>query len=150
MRKTALTLALLLILTACSGGGAAPKEYDPEAAAKAVVDSGAFSETLEPLDADLITGIYGLDPVPDSAVAYSSTGATAEEVVVLKYADKDSCDAGWKALQKRVEDQRAACDGYLPAELPKLDKALISQVGNTVLLVVASDSAAASKALGLG
>ena len=148
MRKL-VTAALLLglVLTACGPAPAEVKQYDPETTAQALLDSGAFSETLEPLDADLISGVYGLTAAPESASAHTSTGATAEEVVVLVYADADGAAAGKADLERRVADQREACDGYLPLELPKLDSALISQVGNSVLLVVASDYDAARKAL---
>ena len=40
-------LAFTLILAACSGGGAPAGAYDPDATAQALLDSGAFSETLE-------------------------------------------------------------------------------------------------------
>lgn len=144
MRKRSVILVLLLLLSGCAGG--AEQAYS-EKTAEALLDSGAFSEKLEPLATDLIAGLYGLDPVPESAVAYASTGATAEEVVVLQYADKDGADAGLAALQQRVAAQKEACKGYLPLELPKLEKAKVLVAGNTVLLVVAADYEKADEAL---
>ena len=57
-------LAFTLILAACSGGGAPAGAYDPAATAQALLDSGAFSEALEALDADLISSLYGLESQP--------------------------------------------------------------------------------------
>lgn len=140
-------LALALSLAACSGGGKDSAGYDPAAVSKALLDSGAFSETLEALDADLITGFYGLETAPEEAAVYTSTGATAEEVAVMTFADQESADAALTAMETRVADQKAACEGYLPAELPKLDKAIVKESGKSVLLVVANDPEKAQAAL---
>lgn len=139
-------LALTLSLAACSGGKD-PAGYDPAAVSKALLDSGAFSETLEALDADLVKGLYGLETGPEEAAVYTSTGATAEEVAVMTFAGQEAADAALKAMEARVADQKAACEGYLPAELPKLDKAILRQSGKSVLLVVANDAEKAQAAL---
>lgn len=133
------TLALVLALAACSGGSKAAAEYDPAATSAALLDSGAFSETLEPLDADLVPDLYGLEVAPDEAAVYTSTGATAEEVAVMKFADQSAADAALTALETRVADQKEACQDYLPAEMPKLEQAVVKESGKSVLLLVASD-----------
>ena len=44
---------LCLALTACGGGGAVGQTpYDPETAAQALLDSGAFSDALDTVDQD--------------------------------------------------------------------------------------------------
>lgn len=139
-------LALVLALSACSGGKTAAG-YDPAAVSKALLDSGAFSETLEALDADLVPGLYGLETAPEEEAVYTSTGATAEEVAVMEFAGQEAADAALKALETRVSDQKDACRDYLPAELPKLEKAVVKESGKTVLLVVANDYEKARSAL---
>ena len=139
---------LCLALTACGGGGAVGQTpYDPETAAQALLDSGAFSEALEALDADLISSLYGLESQPEAAAVYTSTGATAEEIAVLVFSTQEEADDARKALEARVSDQKDACEGYLPAELPKLEQAIVKESGSSVLLVVANDSQAAQAAL---
>lgn len=138
-------LALILLLSAC--GGTPAQEYDPGETAQALLDSAAFSEALEALELDFLPDVYGVGGTVSDGVIYASTGATAEEIVVLKMAAKADADQALAQLQKRVEDQKAACEGYLPLELPKLDKAIVKQVGSSVLLVVANDGEAAQKAL---
>ncbi|MFR3078276.1 MAG: DUF4358 domain-containing protein [Intestinimonas butyriciproducens] len=139
-------LAFTLILAACSGGGAPAGAYDPDATAQALLDSGAFSEALEALDADMISSLYGLESQPEAA-ASASTGATAEEIAVLVFSTQEEADDARKALEARVSDQKDACEGYLPAELPKLEQAIVKESGSSVLLVVANDSQAAQAAL---
>ena len=57
--------------------------------------------------------------------------------------------AALEAVQAHVSDRREseAETQYKPEDLPKLDKALTEQAGNTVLLVVCADYDAAQKAL---
>lgn len=111
------------------------------------LDSGAFSETLEALDADLISSLYGLESQPEAAAVYTSTGATAEEIAVLVFSTQEEAANARKALEARVSDQKDACEGYLPSELPKLEQAIVKESGSSVLLVVANDSQAAQAAL---
>ena len=99
-------LAFTLILAACSGGGAPAGAYDPDATAQALLDSGAFSEALEALDADLISSLYGLESQPEAAAVYTSTGATAEEIAVLVFSTQEEADDARKALEARVSDQK--------------------------------------------
>ena len=115
-------LALCLCLSACGGGGkTAAKSYDPAATAQALLDSRAFTDTLDTLDKDTAAAMYGID---------ASTAKTAKE-----------------ALDKRVSDQIEALKSYMPAEVDKLNHAIVEQSGNTALLVVAADADAAQKVL---
>ena len=134
-------LAFTLILAACSGGGAPAGAYDPDATAQALLDSGAFSEALEALDADLISSLYGLESQPEAAAVYTSTGATAEEIAVLVFSTQEEADDARKALEARVSDQKDACEGYLPAELPKLEQAIVKESGSSATISAAEIAA---------
>ena len=70
-----------------------------------------------------------------------------EEIAVLVFSTQEEADDARKALEARVSDQKDACEGYLPAELPKLEQAIVKESGSSVLLVVANDSQAAQAAL---
>ncbi|MEG1240965.1 MAG: hypothetical protein RSD46_06450, partial [Oscillospiraceae bacterium] len=78
-------LPLFLALTLLAGCGPKPAtSYDPAATAKALNDSGCFSETLEPLEQEVFCALYGLDAATlTDGVVYASTGSTAEEFAVL-------------------------------------------------------------------
>ncbi len=146
-----LCCALLLALSAaCSSGQPeAAAAYDPASTAQALLDSGAFSQELEALDADIIAPNYGLTDEPEEAVAYTSLEGGYEQLAVLKLADeaaaKTACDTltAYVAAQKETE----ADVQYKPEDLPKLEQAVVKQAGNTVLLVVANDYAKADAAL---
>ena len=137
---------LCLALTACGGGGAVGQTpYDPETAAQALLDSGAFSDALDTVDQDTAAALYGIDAdtITGSAV-YTSLSAGAEEIAVLVLTDEDAAAA---ALDARVADQKAVLESYQPDEVSKLDSAIVEQRGNSVLLAVAADAEKARAAL---
>ena len=143
-------LVLLLALSACGGGK--EEGFDPTAATQALLDSGAYSETLEQLDSDIAFQMFGFsawgeDPaVIEGSVVYYSTGATSECAAVI-LADQEVLDQVEESLQAWLSDQQAALADYQPQELPKLEGAILERRGNTVLLAVANDRQAAQAAL---
>lgn len=155
-RLTAVLLAFscLFALTACGGGGtdADPTGYTTEALTF-IADAGAFSEELETLDADTAFLLYkfsdyGLerDALTDCAVLRSA-GATCEEGAVLIWETEEQAGQAEEALLDYIQGQIDANVDYRPAEIPKLEEARVSQLGSTVLLVVANDMAAAEEAV---
>ena len=103
---------LCLALTACGGGGAVGQTpYDPETAAQALLDSGAFSDALDTVDQDTAAALYGIDAdtITGSAV-YTSLSAGAEEIAVLVLTDEDAAAAALDGLEARVADQKAVLE----------------------------------------
>lgn len=151
MRLIPAALTLCLTLTACGGDNGdsqAAGAFDPAAAAQALMDSGAFTETLEAVDADVAAALYGVDAadITDCAV-YTSLSAGAEEIAVLVMANETSATAALEGLEKRVADQKAALESYQPDEVAKLDNAILEQRGSSVLLAVCADADAARAAI---
>lgn len=145
----ALALSLALALAACGG----KEEKYTTGDVQAMVDAGAFSEELEELDGDTAFLLYkladyGLDEgdVKKCAVLRSA-GATCEEGAVLVFASADQANTAVDALSSYIDGQITANEDYRPGELPKLEDALISRRGETVLLVVAGDIDAAKQAV---
>lgn len=145
-----LAAALCLLLGACSApadsGSAA---FDPEAATQAVLDSGAFSVELTELDAALLYDFsgYGLDSSTLTASkAYSASGF-AEQVSVTVWKDEASAQAAVDMFKTYLEDMAATYKDYAPAEVPKLENAVLEQRGTSVLLAVANDAGAAKTAV---
>lgn len=148
-----LALALALSLSACGKEqNDAPPLYGTfhvEAIAKA----GAFSEELEELDADTAFALYGLadaglarEDLKECAVLRSA-GATCEEGAVLVFTSADKAKMAEKALKDYIDGQIEANEDYRPAEIPKLEEALVDRRGETLLLAVANDLESAKKAV---
>ncbi len=149
-----LVLALLLGLSACAKGGDndAPPLYGTYHVA-ALVEAGAFSEELEELDGDTAFMLYKLadydlerEDLKDCAVQRSA-GATCEEAAVLVFTSADKAKTAKGALEDYVQGQIEANTDYRPAEIPKLEEALVDVRGETLLLAVADDREAVEQTL---
>ena len=156
MMKHSLTKLLCLAAALCRRRRlfSAPQErgrtaFDPEAATQAVLDSGAFSVELTELDAALLYDFsgYGLDSSTLTASkAYSASGF-AEQVSVTVWKDEAAAQAAVDMFKTYLEDMAATYKDYAPAEVPKLENAVLEQRGSSVLLAVANDAGAAKTAV---
>lgn len=145
-RIAAAAAALCLLLTGC-GSTNGEEPYNAQDV-QTLLEAELFSESLEEVDSSVLYGLYGLDAgLMSSSVAYLSTGATAEEVALFILNDAEDADTVQTACEKRVADQITACESYNPAEVTKLEGAVISVRDNTVLLVVGQDPAAVRDAV---
>lgn len=147
-----LALACLFSLAACGKKDADPAGYTLEAL-DLMTKEGAFSEELEELDADTAFALYRLadwglsrEDLTDCKVLRSA-GATCEEGAVLLWRTEEQAVQAKEALEDYIQGQIDANVDYRPAEIPKLEGARVSQVGGTVLMVVAADMTAACKAV---
>ena len=145
-----LAAALCLLLGACSSPAeSGTTALDPETATQAVLDSGAFSVELTELDAALLYDFsgYGLDSSTLTASkAYSASGF-AEQVSVTVWKDEAAAQAAVDMFKTYLEDMAATYKDYAPAEVPKLENAVLEQRGTSVLLAVANDADAVKTAV---
>lgn len=142
-KGAALLLAALLGLLCACGRKAAQTDVDLPALGRALADSGAFSDAMRQPDQTIACRVYGFEEdAAESFVFYTGAGATAEEIFLVKAA-AGSAAALREACEKRTENQKKAFEGYAPAEIQKLDDAVLETVGDYVLFVVAADADAA-------
>lgn len=141
IRALGAALLLLTLCAACSASQPEPAAYDPAATSKALLDSGAFAQALESLDADMIVPLYGLTVEPEEAAAYASLEGGYEQFAVLRMADENAAKTALDTLKSYISAQQEteADVQYKPEDLPKLENAMARQAGATVLLVVAED-----------
>lgn len=147
-------MACVLLLGACVGCGQKEmkKEFSFPAAltTQTLLDSGAFSERLEELDPDIAVMLFCLNgdvSEYEGSKVYYSTGATAEIAAVISVRDESKVPEVEEALKAWVNSQIEAEKDYRPAEVPKLENAIVESRGFTVLLVVAADAAKATEAI---
>ena len=139
MKILSAALAALMLLAGCGG----PKSTDtvPGEAAARILEAVEFRDTLVEAEGDVAKEWYDLDEnVSDFAIYISGSGATAEEIAVIKTSDTDAAKA---AVQKRVEDLRFRFGDYVPGEMVKLSDPVIVSKADIVILILADDLAAA-------
>lgn len=150
MRKWSLILGCALLIACLAGcGGEAKEPFDPETTARTLLDAdGVFTESLERLDQAVVAGEYGLeDGAGTRLVCYYSPGGTAEEVAVVAFETESEAKAFVDTARVHLEDKVEENRDYRPAELPKLEKAVVERRGCTVLVLVCADYQAAQAAL---
>lgn len=146
--------ACVLLLGVCVGCGQKAPEKEPSFPAamttQALLDSGAFSEQLEELDPDIAVMMFWLNgdvSEYEGSKVYYSTGATSEIAAVISVRDESKVPEVEEALKDWVNSQIEAEKDYRPAEVPKLENAIIESRGFTVLLAVAADAEKATAAI---
>ena len=115
---------------------------DTQEIADAILEGGEFKDSLATVAKEMALGrLYALDAAQiDSAAFYTNSNATAEEIAVIKTTSADYVATVKEAYEKRVSDQKVACENYLPDEMPKLESAVIYTQGNYVILCVSENS----------
>lgn len=130
-------LALALLLCACAGGQKAA--YTVEDADVLLAQEGLFDEHMAPVDSAIAAVLYGLDgeTVVD-CVSYqsTSTSVSADELTVFVLNSEAAAETVEEVCRLRVVRQIAVCESYCPAAVPRLEGAVISRLGSTVLFAV--------------
>lgn len=144
----AMMMALVCVLTMSACGGEQKAEVFSAETLSAVQNAGAFSEELEELDADTAFMLYKLADYGLSredltgAAVLRSAGATCEEGAVLIFSAADKAAKAADAMGDYLEGQIEGNVNYRPAEIPKLEGAVLLTRENTLLMVVPNDAAA--------
>ena len=121
---------------------------------QAILDSSAFTDELDELDCDTAWALYRLEDgglsreqLTDGMI-WRSAGATCEELALLIFSDEEAAQAALEPLETYLQNQINSNRDYRPAEIPKLEDALLQQTDNTVLMVVSNDTPAVEEQLG--
>lgn len=104
----------------------------------------SFKDELSEMDIDTATMFYDFSSVEiDEAYIYESSGATAEEIVVIKCKDSDNAAKLKDIFAKRIDEQIESYTDYVPEEVPKLKDAVTVVNGDVAVLCVCDESAKA-------
>ena len=137
-----LALALFALATGC--GDKAGKDIDVTDLGAELAQADIYDDIVSEMPAELVSHFYSYnDGDVTECVLYQSTMAAAEEVFVAKCADEAAAARVKAACEQRVSDQIAAYESYVPAEVPKLQSAILQVSGNYVIFVVSRDTATA-------
>ena len=140
--KSLLVLLLAgILLSGC--GGKTKKGQPPELPqlAQELYEAAVFSTQVSSVDSAVALSVYGMEEADvEAGIFYFSSGASADELAVVKAADESAAKELVSLFEARVLFQLDGYADYMPEELPKLENALIRQAGDIVLLCVAKDA----------
>ena len=125
----------MILLSAC---GKETVVIDPSQLAESLLTELSFDDELQPIDASMAEQLYGIDDAVSIQV-WMGSGATAEEIAVLELPDEDSAKAAEQAALDRVTAQKTAFSDYVPAEVARLEQAVVERKGNYVILCVSNE-----------
>ena len=140
MKQIILVLALMssILLCACTKN-ADNVNIDIKALADGLKNEVAFSEELTNISNTALLRRYGLteDDVSE-AYGYSGTRAVVDEIAVFKSDDTKKVE---EQVQAHLDSQTTNYTSYAPNEVPKLDDAVVSVIGDCVVVCVSNDDA---------
>lgn len=118
-------------------------EFDIESLASKLYEGCVFDDELVRLSDELTATRYNFGGV--KAVAYAGSGATAEVIIIVEYADKETAANSIYLVKNYVKDQITFFEGYNANELPKLHSALCRTYGKYAVLCVSGDTVRAQE-----
>lgn len=117
------------------------KIIDAKALADSLLGNITYKDELSEMKLDTAAMFYDFGGIEiDEAYIYESSGATAEEIVVLKCKDSDSANKAKEIFKKRIDEQIESYTDYVPEEVPKLKDAVIITSKEFAVLCVSDDS----------
>ena len=138
-----LAAAMLLSMVACSG----EKAIDPQAVYSHLLTDVAYDAPLT--DAGDLASLYfsGLPAGVTVKLSISSSGYYPDEVAMFTASSKADVDAVKLSIQNHLSQVRTQFQNYLPEEVITIDNAITWENGQTVILVITSDTATAKALL---
>lgn len=140
----AILAAVMLAVTGC--GAKKDVQIDIDALASELAAGVAFEDELSLIDDGMIPMLYDADVYAD-AVLYLGSGATAEEIAVFACEDETRAKGMLDEANSHIESQIISFEDYIPAEVQRLEEAIVRQAGRYVVIVVTADTDAAEKIL---
>lgn len=164
-KAAAVLLALAVAVSLCGCGSREGEQGSEPSAQSAAEQLAAASELMDKLTqsglcpelderadigsdefATACDKLYGesADKFSDGGIMFVSSGATADELSVLK---SDSADCA-ELLEQRRQRRYKDFEGYAPAELDKIEKARIFTAGGLTVMVISDKAEEVERLLG--
>lgn len=138
-----LLAATLLFLAGC---GQQIADFDVRDLAQLLLEEMSFDDELTEISLDTAAILYDFGDIAiEDSIIYESSGATAEEIVVLKCGSGQDADAAKEIFEERIKEQKETFEDYAPAEVARLNTAVATVRGNYAILCVSSDKAQAKR-----
>ncbi len=145
VRLTALLLAAVCVLLLFASCANKPAKTPAVADVTNTVMQGQTFPEMIPMTDRYMEDYYGADLslVQEFSAYITSSGATADEVVVIRVKEEKDAKTALEWLTTRQSDQKASFTGYVDSEVPRIEKAAIGQKGCYVYLLICPDTAKA-------
>lgn len=128
-------------VTGCSKEQKEERVIDVNTMVQSLLNDITYEDQLTTVEGNMFQMIYGIsEEEVEEYAAYVSTGATAEEITVIKAKDEATAKSIKEKLSERVKAQKSSFESYIPKEVEKIDNAIVYQEGVYVILSISNDS----------
>lgn len=103
-----------------------------------IMQSIKFEDEMNEADKATVEKIYNINNSITQKV-YLSSGATAEEIAIFEFENKDDVNIAYDKSIKRIEEQKESFKNYVPKEMNKLNNATIIKKGKYLIVCVTDD-----------
>ena len=133
-------LALLLVAICATSCGNNAVEVNIDSLAEAVVSSLELEAELMKIDNEMAYYIHDVADEVKDTVVYLGSGATAEEVAVFEAKNKAAMKELKEEIADYIDDKREEYENYIPKEVARINKAVIVEKGNYLVLCINNDN----------
>jgi hypothetical protein len=129
---------------------AAEKTYDVVSVADKLKSDIKWVDELNELESGMIEKVIGVkaDLYTKGKVFIGSGGMTAEEIACFEAKDEGSASEIKRALDARIESQKAAFENYQPKEMTKLGDPVLTVSGKYVFMCISDENSKAIEIIG--
>ena len=133
-------IALLLVAICATSCGNNAVEVNIDSLAEAVVSSLEFEDELMKIDNEMAFYIHDVADEVKDTVVYLGSGATAEEVAVFEAKNKAAMKELKEEIADYIDDKREEYENYIPKEVARINKTVIVEKGNYLVLCINNDN----------
>lgn len=111
-----------------------------------IMENIEFEDELNKMDNDTVSKLYDINNAT-SQLVYMSSGATAEEIAIFEFKDKEECKIALEKTNKRIEEQKQNFKDYMPKEMKKLENAIIKNKNKYLIVCITNNQEEIEKIL---
>lgn len=111
-----------------------------------IVQNIEFTDEMNKMDNETVEKLYDISNAI-SQIVYMSSGATAEEIAVFEFENKEECKIALEKANNRIEGQKQNFKDYMPKEMRKLEEAIIVSKNNYLIVCVTNSQEDVEKIL---
>lgn len=100
-----------------------------------IIENIKFEDELNKMDKETVSKLYDINTFTSQSV-YMSSGATAEEIAIFEFENKDECRIALEKVNKRIDEQKQNFKDYMPKEMKKLENAIIKKKNNYLIVCI--------------
>ena len=101
-----------------------------------------FDDELTLLETEAAQVYYGINNA-EKMYIYTGSGATAEEIAVFEFSSEADAESAAQKANEHISAQKAAFASYVPAEVPRLENAVVKCSGKYLAVCVSGGTDAA-------